>query len=84
MTSSYILKENQKEYIDRIEITNVDGTRYKNIINLFGEPDFYDYSGMNIDGQDYFGYEEHNLKVTFYYDHLDKKKEILFIEISSK
>lgn len=82
---SYKLNENQKEYIDRIEITNIDdGTRFKNIINLFGEPDFYDYSGENMDGQEYFGYEKHNFKATFYYDHFDRKKEILFIKIESK
>jgi hypothetical protein len=82
---SYKLNENQKEYIDRIEITNIDdGTRYKNIINLFGKPDFYDYSGENMDGQEYFGYEKNNFIATFYYDHFDKKKEILFIKIEPK
>jgi hypothetical protein len=81
---SYQLNEEQKEYIDRIEITNVEGTRYKNITTLFGEPHFYDYSGENMDGLEYFGYENHNLKATFYYDHFDKKKKILFIEIESQ
>ncbi|MGZ0087442.1 hypothetical protein ACWNXI_18240 [Caldibacillus thermoamylovorans] len=77
----YTLNDAGEEVITEINLINLPNITYEDVINKFGEPDYYDESGDNLYGEDYFVYETGGFTAIFKYDHFDEKKQILSIEL---
>ncbi|KAF0994592.1 hypothetical protein [Geobacillus sp. TFV-3] len=75
----YTLNDEGEEVINEINLINLPNMTYEDVINKFGEPDYYDDSGDNLYSEDYFSYEMDGFTAVFKYDHFDEKKQILSI-----